>query len=71
MINYYFQKGIQTGTENLEYDAFLPNVIPQLIPDGDYRTLVRMHTSKNETFLQILITINIHAIDKMKAYDMG
>lgn len=65
------QPGIEVGVDNLDFDSFMPSVIPQLIPTGDYRALIRFHTSKNETILQVLVTVNIDAIDKIKAYDMG
>lgn len=57
--------------EDFDLDAFMPSIIPQLIPAGDYRPFVRFHTSKNETIIQLLVTINVNAIDKIKAYDMG
>lgn len=57
--------------ENMDFDSFMPSVIPQLIPAGDYRGLIRFHTSKNDTIFQVLVTVNINAIDKIKAYEMG
>lgn len=65
------QVGVKNGVENLDVDELVSSGIPQLIPVGDYKMLFRFHTKSNETFIELWLTINVNAIDKIKAYDMG
>lgn len=59
------------GISNLDIDDIVANKIPQVIPTGDYRFVLRFHTITNNTFLVVTIGGHIDAVNPLEAMAMG
>lgn len=59
------------GISRLDIDDIVSNHIPQVIPTGDYRIVIRFHTTENKTFLTVTIGGHIDALKPLEAIPMG
>lgn len=62
--------GLQ-GLKDVDLPAVLNTAIPQLIPAGDYRLLLRMHLADNRTWMSIIISGHIDSVHPLDRMGMG
>lgn len=60
-----------SGIKDVDLPAVLNTAIPQLIPAGDYRVMLRFHIADNRTFLTAIISGSIDSIHPMDRMGMG
>lgn len=59
------------GVTAVNIDKIVSNTIPQVVPRGDYRIILRFHTKTNETFFVVTIGGVIDAIRAIDNVSMG
>lgn len=59
------------GLKDADISVIVSDAIPQIIPKGLYKLLLRFHLKNNQTFLNVYVTVHIDAKDPLKAFDMG
>lgn len=66
--------GPYTGVEGIiriDIDDLVSNTIPQVILTGDYRIVIRFHTTTIKTFFMVTIGGHIDALKPLEAMPMG
>lgn len=59
------------GVTDLNITKVINSAIPQLVPTGDYRLLLRYHLTDNTTFLAITISGHVDALNILERVEMG
>lgn len=59
------------GIKAINIDLIVSKLLPQVVPTGDYRILMRYHTKTNDTILTLTLTSHIDAMRPLEAMPMG
>lgn len=77
-MNYFSPKTIhacpymgEEGVKAVDIDSIVSRVLPQVVPTGDYKILLRYHSKVNKTFMVITLTGHIDTMKPLEAIPMG
>lgn len=59
------------GIYDADMDAVVSKMFPQVIPDGEYKIMIRIHSRSNETIWVLYYTGTFRAKDTMKRMLIG
>lgn len=59
------------GVWGINIDRLMSSVLPQIVPAGLYKVLIRFHTSKNSSIANVEVIAQVDAADIMKRINMG
>lgn len=59
------------GLHNANMDKMVSDLLPQIVPTGEYKIQFRLHLKDNRTYVDHFLTIFIDAKDPLKRINMG
>lgn len=59
------------GFRNISVDKTANEMLPQMIPKGEYKIMVRGHTRNNQTIFFVTMIFLVDAVDPLKSMEMG
>lgn len=61
----------EVGVSNLNVSKMFQSILPQVVPKGTYRLWHHFHTTDNETYANVEVTVDIDSVEPLKSFDMG